>query len=128
MPLVGFPDVPCQLILVVLPLGAGSRILLVILGTVRIALVLRGLVHCVGSRFFRLRVTVFAGVLVPQSFCLRVAAYVGVPVVVGRHPYLAFGRLRKLRCPVGGFLVGGGLCLLESCSSCLGISLVPWIP
>ena len=80
MPLVGFPDVPCQLILAVLPLGAGSRILLVILGTVRIAWVLRGPVPCVGLWFFRLRVTVFAGVLVPRSFCLRIVAFVGAPV------------------------------------------------
>ena len=61
MLLAGFPVVPWQLALVVLPLGAGSRSLLVVLGTVWIAWVLHGLVRCVGSRSFRLRVTVLAG-------------------------------------------------------------------
>ena len=61
MLLAGFPVVPCRLVLVVLPLGAGSRSLLVALGTVWIAWVLHGFVRCVGSQSFRLRVTVLAG-------------------------------------------------------------------
>ena len=87
MPLAGFPGASCQLIPVVFPLEAGSRLLLVVLGTMRIAWVLRGPVPRVGLWFSRLRVTVFAGVLVPQSFCLRIFAFggapVGAPVVMG---------------------------------------------
>ena len=60
MLLAGFPVVPWQLVVSVLPLGVESRRLLVEVGTVRVALVLRGLVWCGGSRSFRLRVIVFA--------------------------------------------------------------------
>ena len=87
MPLAGFPDAPCQLVPVVVPLEAGSSLLLVVLGTMWIARVLRGPVPCVGLWFSRLRVIVFAGVLVPQSFCLRIFAFggtpLGAPVVMG---------------------------------------------
>ena len=80
MPLAGFPDAPCQLVPVVVPLEAGSSLLLVVLGTMRIAWVLRGPVPRVGLWFSCLRVTAFAGVLVPRSFCLRIFAFGGAPV------------------------------------------------
>ena len=80
MPLAGSPGASCQLIPVAVPLEAGSRLLLAVLGTMWIAMVLRGPVPRVGLWSSRLRVTVFAGVLVPRSFCLRIFAFGGVPV------------------------------------------------
>ena len=62
MLLAGFPVVPWQLVVSVLPLGVESRRLLVGVGTAWVALVLRGLVRCGGSLSFRLRVIVFAAV------------------------------------------------------------------
>ena len=63
MLLAGFPVVPWQLVLFVLPLGAESRSLLVGVGTVWVASVLRGLVWCVGSLSFHLRVIASATVV-----------------------------------------------------------------